>query len=872
MTRIRLFIHIGLFVVACALLVPGCGKRDAAKDAAAFSAQAEAAFNAHDYGKALRLIGEAITLNEPLGADSAIGENYLLRGRCLRELGDYVLAHESLTKAADRFHVVGQHRLERKGRLALAEFNERIGQYDSALTYALDAAAAARVFNDVPDLFRANRIAADLCRAIGNYDRALQLLDELLQIDSAQFRLRSRSDLLALRLKVCRDAGRYDQAMEAAGRWKEYAVASGDSNSLVAACVAWGRAQQALGHADSAMRTFTSTLDLLTIRTDPGLRAEAISALAALTFRQQSFDNARRLFSDALRSNAQTDNVALRQMIQAMLLACEARSRPGASAPPSPDLAKNCADLLDSAQATGLRAPQMLALSLLARIGLRPGNTDTALSYARRALELYERPGGVPLGDGMPADLFRSFVDGQNETWYEPILQQQANLGRPAGVFEFMERKNLCDLGRYFSRLPMRIHDPQVSRVIAKVQWNIGAFAALERDLFDELAQGKQGGNERYDSLRVMIPRRLSALVPIGHELETVSPNFSWIIQPRTPSLAQVMDSLHAEGALLEYAPVPSGVAILAATHDTAIVRIVSMNRAHLIDLIREYMRLIGDPRLNGSDPRFNVSGAIGRIQELSAILSNILVQPVLPFLGKTTTLYAVLPQEFGWFPLHTLRSGGAPIVVRFHVHYLPTAAALLFAEKQQHTTYDIIGVGHPGRTSWDVEYELKDIRGFYDKARMLFYTAATIGNIDTAKYDLLHFAAEFVLNTTRPWKSVLTLSDGHSPDGRRDVPLGEALEIPPPQALFFSNISPTQGGFFRYAPVAFLAAGTPEVIATMWQGERKAKKYFGEIFYTSLQSGMPADQAYDGATVVLSKSPDYSRPHRWGLFYLFGK
>jgi hypothetical protein len=57
-----------------------------------------------------------------------------------------------------------------------------------------------------------------------------------------------------------------------------------------------------------------------------------------------------------------------------------------------------------------------------------------------------------------------------------------------------------------------------------------------------------------------------------------------------------------------------------------------------------------------------------------------------------------------------------------------------------------------------------------------------------------------------------------------------------------------------------------------MWQGERKAKKYFGEMLYTSLKAGLPASQAYHDAVSALEKKQEFSQLYRWALFYRFGK
>lgn len=104
------------------------------------------------------------------------------------------------------------------------------------------------------------------------------------------------------------------------------------------------------------------------------------------------------------------------------------------------------------------------------------------------------------------------------------------------------------------------------------------------------------------------------------------------------------------------------------------------------------------------------------------------------------------------------------------------------------------------------------------------------------------------------------------------EVPLGNIYQIKCPKAFVGSNITPTAGEFYRYAPLAFLSAGTPTVIATMWQGDRKAKKYFGEVFYTSLKNSVPVSQAYNNAVNALIKKEEFNRRYRWGLFYRFGK
>jgi hypothetical protein len=232
-----------------------------------------------------------------------------------------------------------------------------------------------------------------------------------------------------------------------------------------------------------------------------------------------------------------------------------------------------------------------------------------------------------------------------------------------------------------------------------------------------------------------------------------------------------------------------------------------------------------------------------------------------------------VTPQEFGWLPFHTLRSSGSGALInKYEINYLPSSAALLFHSKPDGAVHEVVGFGHPGKTTWDVEYELKDIRSFYDKAKMYFDTTAILGHLSGLSADVLHLAAEFSVDTNIPDSSVITVSDGVTPDGVAGISLGRLLAVPTTQTLVFSNITPEAGGLSRYAPMAFLANGTHTMIATMWQGERKAKKYFGEVFYTNLLGGVSSGFAYHKAMTAMMKDEEFSKLYNWGLYYQFGR
>lgn len=853
------------------LLFGSCGGPDKSKEAARKSADAQSLIADRSYAKALQLINESIKTNTELKQDSALGENELLAGLCYRELGDYSNALQSFQNAVQEFHLIADPKLERKGRIALAEFQYLMNDNAVALSLATDAAGSASVYDDQPDRFRSLRIAANASHRLGQYDGEIAFLEQLIPIDSALHRSANRVDLLRQELWSYAAAGQIDRARGVYARWRSLTTAAGDSSGLLRAVFNWGRVQQSFGHPDSAFRFMSQALGMLNANIPPELHVRVLSAVGDLVYRSGHFDNARRFFGDALPIARQQNDIVMAQALQLMAIACEWKMS-GTSSPISQDLIRRAGEVLDTCRDVQFRMGESFARFVEGSIASGIGRLDTAALLYRDAMERYEQTTGIILDENMAAELIDAFMSAEKTGWYDPLLRIACLNGDNDQVFELVERRNLREISRFFTQLSIRTPDKTVNQALSAVRWKYSELRLLEQDMFDELAMGRSRNLERYEALKALYPARLTGLSSAADQFGTVSPNFRWLLRPGKLNLRQIRDTLQTGMAVVEYIPLPDDLCILMTTRDTTIVWRNSVNRQHLIDLIQEYCRLIADPRFTNPAGQFNPGAANGRLNELSAVLGSILIQPLMPALGRVSKLCIVPAPEFGWLPFHTLRVGGTPLVVRTAVSYLPTAAALLFPVKAEHYVSDIIGVGHPGRTTWDVEYELKDIRGFYDKARMLFGTNATLSKLDTAAYDVLHFAAEFVVNTKVPDRSAIILSDGDSPDGTRAVPLGEMLSLRPPETLVFSNITPTPGMFWRYAPLGFLADGTPAVIATMWQGERKAKKYFGEIFYTSLQAGSSGAQAYQNAMAALAKHPDFSALYRWGLYYQFGR
>ncbi|HCV42932.1 MAG TPA: hypothetical protein DGH68_05575, partial [Bacteroidetes bacterium] len=65
---------------------------------------------------------------------------------------------------------------------------------------------------------------------------------------------------------------------------------------------------------------------------------------------------------------------------------------------------------------------------------------------------------------------------------------------------------------------------------------------------------------------------------------------------------------------------------------------------------------------------------------------------------------------------------------------------------------------------------------------------------------------------------------------------------------------------------------GSSSVIVNNYPSSRKAKKMFGEIFYTTLLAGRTTEDAYRQALLDMIKNKEYAAVYVWSPFSLWGR
>jgi CHAT domain-containing protein len=251
-------------------------------------------------------------------------------------------------------------------------------------------------------------------------------------------------------------------------------------------------------------------------------------------------------------------------------------------------------------------------------------------------------------------------------------------------------------------------------------------------------------------------------------------------------------------------------------------------------------------------------------------------VRPIDGDISSATNLLLVMPPELSAVPVHALRrtpiSGSPYLTEQKTVSYTPGVAWIGDAERGVTAVKNVVGLGYAGTTSWDVEYELRDIRAFYKEARLYFGQQAAFSSVQNEKGDVLHLAVEARYTDQAPWNAGVLLSDGKSLTTRTTVPLCNLLLLPKFPVVVLSNLAADQPQISAAAAPLLLSSGARMVVCNTYTPSRKLKKYFGEVFYTALLGGATPEQAFRKAQQDMARNPEFSSPLVWSSFFLWGR
>jgi hypothetical protein len=364
--------------------------------------------------------------------------------------------------------------------------------------------------------------------------------------------------------------------------------------------------------------------------------------------------------------------------------------------------------------------------------------------------------------------------------------------------------------------------------------------------------------------------------------IKLAAPRLAELVSPDPVDLGTVQtEILGADTTLISfYLLLDRVVAWVIEREDYAFVP-TEMTRADLGDVRCLTAGVVDRVRRRGLEP---LAGCAGGADPSTEIYEKLLA-PLMPHVHHRK-LVLVPHDALHYLPFAALRNPGTGryLIENHTLSYAPSVSVLR-ALRQETGTIDgsALVLGDPL-----TETGLPELTGARREAQTvarLFGVDALLGSDATESRvraaghpDVLHVAAHGIYRPENPRFSFLALAAAGDHDGRLEMhEIFEELDLQGVQLVVLSACETALGertggdevvGLIR----AFLYAGSPAVIATLWSIHDEGSAVLMEGFYRRLLNGRPASEALRQAQLEMLGRGKYQSPYYWAGFRLVGE
>jgi CHAT domain-containing protein len=241
--------------------------------------------------------------------------------------------------------------------------------------------------------------------------------------------------------------------------------------------------------------------------------------------------------------------------------------------------------------------------------------------------------------------------------------------------------------------------------------------------------------------------------------------------------------------------------------------------------------------------------GEKNKFDEASALLHKQLIEPLLPRItGKE--LIIVPHDVLHYLPFHALvGSDGRYLIEKYPLYYLSSASLLQFVKEKRKAGGEKVlafgnpDLGDPEKNLQFAELEAKEVKAAYPESSVYIRKEATEekSKAFSANRDILHFATHAELNENDPLSSAVLLAKEGKEDGRLEVREIFGMDLQA-NLVVLSGCETGLGklstgdelvGLTR----AFIYAGTPSVVASLWSVDDSSTAHLMASFYRNLKT-----------------------------------
>lgn len=317
---------------------------------------------------------------------------------------------------------------------------------------------------------------------------------------------------------------------------------------------------------------------------------------------------------------------------------------------------------------------------------------------------------------------------------------------------------------------------------------------------------------------------------------------------------------------VVQYFATPDTLYIFLVTNEQFKLRSVAQSSADLDNEVIRFIRQIRRPT-NSKDPK---------LESMAMGLYKVLLSPVEEDLKDCSTVVFIPSGKLDVLPFGALVDGGGKLVVEEKA-ILQLANPLDFIQlgtRQKKPIKKMVAFANATLDLPAAEKEGKDIAKLFPGSKVFARDEATRDNLMKfgSQGDALHLATHGVSNPTHPTKNYLKLSKGQKLDQEEILKLQlENTSVVTLSACDTALADDKDLDHNASLAEAFWIAGSPSVVATLWQVDDNSTGLLMTKFYEHLKTGTPKAEALRLAQNEVRQNPKYEHPYFWSGFVFFG-
>ena len=484
---------------------------------------------------------------------------------------------------------------------------------------------------------------------------------------------------------------------------------------------------------------------------------------------------------------------------------------------------------------------------------------------------------------------------------YKRLVALLLKQGKIAEALEYLERSRLRNLRDQFDQLAPRLSNEREEEAKAREKVLREEIEAARTQLVEEKSKPEEAQDvTKIAQLETRLNEKRQQYIEYINDLRDKFPELASLLAIQPDSLIDLQSLLPPEVAIIQYLILEEGLYTFVVTRESVSHREVKVSQGDLEGKIDYFRSLLMNPQiplnlgpLEGKTLRPKDKGRsdayemfISPFLKASQELYQLLIKPVEGELSRAEILGIIPNGKLHLLPFQALgepnpRGGFRFLLENKSIFHLNSQSILKFAQKRAKEIGDkgtLIAFGNPDDSLRHAEEEIDLIKRVFAQAKAYTRRDATEDKVKTglAGFNILHFATHGKMKGNIKESYILLAP---SPDGKEDgkLFLREIWGLP---LLGYQLVTlsacetamgkEASGDVMVSLETAFLRAGTPTILASLWAVDDQATGVLMKTFYHNVTKQGKAE-ALRTAQVALLSDPRYVYPYYWAPFIVVG-